>query len=157
LTHEIAQVPRRRDSLALLTVCIDEDDDSGARDPSILHASLQRLAQAVRSTLRKSDIVSRLDNGQILALLPGASAENAHHVAEAIRLAAAEAGLTTALARPFTVSIGLGAYPEQAHDLATLREASAAALARARKLGGNRVVAAFDHATPPTLRAEPPD
>src|SRR5262249_13066206 len=94
------------------------------------------------ATLRGSDVVSRMDAGRIVAALPSASLNDALRVAESVRRAIREAGLTTPTSAPLSASIGISAYPDHAQEAGPLLAAASEALARARARGPGCIAAA---------------
>jgi diguanylate cyclase (GGDEF)-like protein len=144
LTHALAQARRRSESLSVLCVGTDRRlAQIRSQDGSeIADAALKRMARAMTSTLRTTDVVARLDDGRLVAVLPGASVTDAVSVAEAVRRAIAEAGVTAAAANPIAAPIGVAAFPEHARDVGPLVAAAGEALARAEVLGPDRVAVA---------------
>ncbi len=86
-------------------------------------------------TLRASDVVARVEHDRFVAVLPGASSDDAPKVAETLRRAIAEACVASALAKPLSVSIGVVSYPEHAREAGPLLAAVSEALTRARSQG----------------------
>jgi diguanylate cyclase (GGDEF)-like protein len=101
--------------------------------------------------LRSSDIVARLDDTRLAAVLPSAAWNDALRVAESVRRAILEAGLTTATSDPLSASIGIAAYPDHALEVGPLLAAAGEALARARASGPGGIVPA-----PRAAKAAPP-
>jgi diguanylate cyclase (GGDEF)-like protein len=153
LAFALNQARRRREPLAILYIEIDLPGSVAERlTPEIADALLQRVAPAIVRTLRTSDIVARLDDDRIAAILPAAPADDAACVAEAVRRAIAEAGQISATMRPLTASIGVAGYPDHAQPPQELRDAAAEAVALARFQGGDRIVMAGRASDLPPLR-----
>lgn len=143
LSFAQAQARRRHESLSLLEVSVDRlDSIRELLGEELAEAAIERVTRAIRSTVRGSDVVARLEEGRIAVLLPNASAENAMNVAESVRLAIARAGSASTTIPSLTASIGLATYPEHAHDVATLRAAASSTLTRAREQGHNQIAVA---------------
>jgi diguanylate cyclase (GGDEF)-like protein len=149
------QAVRRREPLALLYIGLDPMTARDRLRHEITDAMMQRVARAIVGTLRASDIVARLDDDRIVAILPAAGADDAPAVAEAVRLAILEAGMTSAAPADMTASIGVAAYPDHGEETEALQTAAAAALVHAQARGGNRVVLAARRETALSLRIVP--
>jgi diguanylate cyclase (GGDEF)-like protein len=101
-------------------------------------AALRALGQALRDSLRPTDVLGRIGGEEFAIVLPQTSREGAIRLAE--RLRGAIAGLTIEFAGhtiPLTVSIGV-ATGKQSDLTALLRDADAA-LYQAKAAGRNRV------------------
>ena len=143
LTFAQAQARRRHESLSLLEVAVDRIDSiSGLLGDELAEESAERVARAIKSSIRASDIVARLGGGRIAVLLPNTSPENALKVAEAARVAIARSGSLSTDLPHLTASIGLATYPDHAHDVASLRAAASSALTRAKDSGQDQLAAA---------------
>ncbi len=139
LAFALAQARRRREPLSLLEVAVDRL--AALREllgEELAEVALDRVARAVKATVRASDVLTRLEDGRLAVILPNASAENAMRVAEAVRSAIARVGAASTTMPALSASIGVATYPEHAHDLVTLRAAAATALTRAGALGYDR-------------------
>jgi diguanylate cyclase (GGDEF)-like protein len=104
---------------------------------------LRQVAAAIASAVRSNDVVYRYGGEEFCVLLPGASAEEAHHVAERVRWAVATRAMLDDTGRPVspvTVSVGVSCR----NDLNTeaLVAAADSALYAAKQNGRNCVVAA---------------
>ncbi|WP_435009001.1 diguanylate cyclase domain-containing protein [Tundrisphaera lichenicola] len=138
-----AQARRRREPLSLLEVTVDRL--SALREllgDELAELAIDRVARAARSTVRSSDVLTRLEDGRLAVILPNASAENAMRVAEAIRQAIARSGAASTTMPALTASIGLANFPDHATDVPTLRAAAANALTRAEAEGHDRIATA---------------
>jgi diguanylate cyclase (GGDEF)-like protein len=135
-----ARRDRTADRQALILVLPDRlsafREEAG--DP-LADAGLTLVARAVRGTLRSSDRVVRLAGDRIAAMLPGIRKADALRVAETVRGAIAEAGVTSSTPWPLTASIGVVTCPDDADDATGLRLAAHRAVARAAAKGGNHV------------------
>ena len=141
LPYAVAQARRRGEPLTLLAIATDRlGAIAGLHGLQVADEAVGRVAAAVLGTLRSSDLVARLDDGRIFAVLSAVAADDAWPVAEAIRAAIAEAGRASTAMPALTATIGLAGYPDHAHDAITLRAAAAGALAAEAGRGRDRVV-----------------
>jgi len=107
---------------------------------------LQTFANAIRTTLRSSDIFARLGGEEFMLLLPGQNRDNACALAERLRM------LTASLEcrecpEGVTVSIGVaGLGMHGAHDLDSLMRQADRALYVSKHAGRNRVSVIDDEA-----------
>jgi diguanylate cyclase (GGDEF)-like protein len=156
LPFALSQALRHHEPLSLLCVAIDRlagiHDLLGraAVDPLVRH-----VGETVGALLRSSDIVARLDDDRIVAILPRANSDDGLFVAERIRHDVAEKHRTAAVVMPdVTVSIGVATFPTCAHNVSSLFNAADAALTQARTQGRNQAVLAPPRAIPqPTPHA----
>ena len=103
---------------------------------------LQRVANTLHLTLRKSDFAARFGGEEFLALLPATDMPAALQVAEKLRQAVESS--PDPVAGRVTLSIGLAmAAPDQANEEVAVRNADHA-LYRAKRQGRNRVQVAAD-------------
>jgi diguanylate cyclase (GGDEF)-like protein len=138
-----AQARRRHEPLSLMEVAVDRlDSIRELLGDELAEAAIERVSRAIKSTVRASDVVSRLEEGRIAILLPNATSENAMKVAESIRTAIVRAGAASTTMPSLTASIGLANYPDHAHDVASLRAAASSTLTRAREQGHDRIATA---------------
>lgn len=152
LPYALAQARRRHEPLSLFYVSVDRL--AAIRElhgPEIAAAAVERVAETMVHALRASDVVARLDDGRMIAVLPYADHEDVPAVAEAVRTAIASSGVASRTMPVLTASIGVASYPHNALDLVSLNLAASAALTHARGLGRDRVVQAMEKADTPTL------
>ncbi len=143
LTFAQAQARRRHESLSLMEVVVDRlDSIRELLGNELAEAAIERVMRAIKSTIRASDVVARLDAGRIAVLLPNANVENAMRVAEAIRTAIARTGAASTTMPALSATIALATYPDHAHDVATLRAAVSSTLTRARDQGNDQIALA---------------
>jgi diguanylate cyclase (GGDEF)-like protein len=143
LSFAHAQARRRHEPLSLMEVAVDRlESIRELLGEELAESAVERVSRAIKATVRASDVVSRLESGRIAILLPNASIENAQKVAESIRAAIARAGTASTTMPSLTASIGLATYPDQAHDVASLRAAATSTLSRAKEQGHNRIATA---------------
>lgn len=109
--------------------------------------ALKTLADRLRETVRKGDIVARYGGEEFTILLPNASSEEALEIAERIRMNVERTRLPVEGIKEggqvflrITVSIGISTYPDQAEDaLALIRQADRAMYVGAKRQGRNKV------------------
>jgi diguanylate cyclase (GGDEF)-like protein len=143
LPFALSQAQRHREPLSLLCVAIDrlggihELLGGAAVDGLIRH-----VGEAVAALLRTSDIVARLDDDRIVAILPRATSNDGLFVAERIRREVAEKNSDAAVVPAVTLSIGVATFPTCAHNVSSLFNAADEALAQARSQGRDQAVPA---------------
>lgn len=143
LPYAVAQARRRGEPMTLLAIATDRlAAIAGLHGLQVADEAVGRVAAAVLGTLRSSDLVARLDDGRIFAVLSAVAAADAWPVAEAVRLGIARACRASTTMPALTATIGLAGYPEDAHDAIALRAAAAGALAAEAGRGRDRVVGA---------------
>ena len=101
--------------------------------------AVARVAETIVRTLRSSDIVARVDDGRVFAVLPNAGATDAFSVAVAVRTAIANAGKASKDMPVLTASIGVATYPDHAEDAPSLLAAADESLRRAQLQGRGRI------------------
>lgn len=89
-------------------------------------ALLATLAQALRESVRSSDLPCRYAGDEFVIVLPGASRDEALQVLERIRHRLDPSGAF--FGTPLTVSAGISLYPEEGQDARTLVAAADAAM-----------------------------
>jgi diguanylate cyclase (GGDEF)-like protein len=111
--------------------------------------ALKVFARTAASNMRAADILGRLGGEEFSAILPG-DVDMAFSVAERVRAAFDIAGEEIAnITMRATVSIGAAAAPAKYAHLEALIARADAALYKAKSGGRNRVVADWDHGSPP--------
>ena len=95
---------------------------------------LRRVAERLADRLGAADVLARVDGDRFLALLPGTDRTRGREVAERLRLACAEAGMTMG-GQPVTVtaSLGVATIPASVVSLEEVLEATGSDLERARR------------------------
>ncbi len=149
LPFALNQAKRHRESLSLLCVAIDRlssiQDLMGRAEVDRL---VQHVGQTVSSLIRKSDIVARLDDDRIVAVLPRAPRGGALHVANNICRSVAQVRPDGFESPGITVSIGVATFPSCAANVYSLFDAADEALSWAQKQGRARAVLAPTLPTP---------
>jgi diguanylate cyclase (GGDEF)-like protein len=101
---------------------------------------LVAFGELLRHSIRESDVACRYGGEEFILALPGMDQAQAYTRAEQIRLAVNEASVHTGdLPIRYTVSIGVGVFPDHAQDINTLLRAIDAALYEAKNDGRNCV------------------
>ncbi len=142
--REMARARRAGQPLSVVMVDIDHfrviNDKHGNR---VGDEVLQRLAEVVRSALRKEDMLVRYGGEEFVVLLPEVPGPGAVVVAGRIRRSVAGAEITVGDERfPLTVSIGVAArLDEGPESIDELLDRAGSALQLAKERGRNRVVA----------------
>jgi diguanylate cyclase (GGDEF)-like protein len=105
---------------------------------------LRAFGRILRERFRTSDIVARYGGEEFIAILPGATLEDATRVAEEVRTKLAETAVPGSDGRPLsvTVSSGCAVAEGSGEALEGLIRRADAALAMAKSAGRNRVAAA---------------
>lgn len=133
----------RHGGTPLSCILVDIDDFKGIND-DYGHSSgdrvIRAVADAVRGSLRPTDIASRIGGDEFLAMLPEATTEEAHRVALRIvesvdRLDLVVEGRTV----PVTVSVGVAEVPTDARAVTDVIRSTEALLKRSKSEGKNRV------------------
>jgi len=133
---------RHRSTVGVLLLDVDRlKEVNDSRGHAAGDAVLVAVAQAIRSSLRQSDIVARLGGDEFVGLLPdvapGMLRQTAEKVCAAVRGVAPPVG-------PVTVSVGAACaalHPEERSTLEQLIHAADGQLYEAKRLGRDRVVA----------------
>ncbi len=153
LGYEIERSMRYSAMFSILFM--DMDDFKGVND-AYGHVMgdkvLKRVARAIRSSLRGSDIAARYGGDEFAAILPGTPPDGAIRVAERIRRQ-----VETILKEGFpfvTLSIGVAAFPMDGETSEELMRKADWGMYKAKKAGGNRVCYAKEEVpTPPIFQS----
>ena len=143
LPFALSQARRHREPLSIACVAVDK---LGAikqllgKDES--DRLVQHVARTVGAMIRTSDIVARLDDDRVVAVLPRAPRGGALHVAENICRAVQANPLEDCMMPSLTVSIGVAAFPSCADNVYSLFDAADEALACAQRNGRSQAVLA---------------
>lgn len=144
LAQEWARAARNDEPLGLLLLDIDHfksyNDNYGHQAGD---ACLQRVAGAVRETLRRpGDFAARYGGEELAIILPQASLDNARHVAQTLLDAITRLGIRHRDSESGVLSCSIGVAVKVAgshQDAAALFADADAALYRAKNAGRNRV------------------
>lgn len=143
LPYALSQARRHRESLSILHARIDRIAAIHEMlGPDLVTKAVNRVGEIVVARLRSSDIVSRMEDDRILAMLPNATTSDASRIANQIRVSVEETCASLDELPPLTVSIGVASYPSHCKDVDSLLIATDEALASAQTAGRNRVVVA---------------
>jgi diguanylate cyclase (GGDEF)-like protein len=143
LPFALGQARRHREPLSILCVAVDRLSaikqllGQGESDRLVQH-----VARTVGAMIRASDILARLDDDRIVAVLPRAPRGGAMHVAENICRAVQVKSPEGWEGPSVTVSIGVATYPSCAENVYSLFDAADEALACAQRNGRSQAVMA---------------
>ncbi len=140
---EIERANRNKMTLGFLI--IDIDDFKKVNDVyghDVGDHVLRLVAQTVRKSLRKIDLLFRYGGEEFIVLLPGTGPESAQRTAERIRgiVARAEHQLGDGRKVKVTISVGGCIYPQDAQNESHLLRMADKALYLAKEKGKNRVI-----------------
>jgi diguanylate cyclase (GGDEF)-like protein len=143
LPFALNQARRHREPLSIVCVAIDRlNAIKQLLGKSESDRLVQHVAQTVGALIRSSDIVARLDDDRVVAVLPRAPRGGAMHVAETICRAVQANPLPGCETPSLTVSIGAATFPSCADNVYSLFDAADEALAWAQKNGRSQAVLA---------------
>jgi diguanylate cyclase (GGDEF)-like protein len=144
LRMELDRARETRDLVGLVLFDIDHfkhyNDHNGHQEGN---NALVRVAELLKASGRRGDIVARYGGEEFVGLLYGASREDARRYAEAVRAAVWGADFAGGPGQPLgrvSVSAGVACFPEDAFRADTLIEAADRNLYRAKEQGRNRVI-----------------
>jgi diguanylate cyclase (GGDEF)-like protein len=141
----------RRHGEPVSLVCVKLDRLGAIRDllgSPLADRLVHELGEIVGSLVRASDLVARLDDDRIVALLVRARGEGAMKVARSIGRAVADAGLGSPRLPGTSVSIGVAEFPAVARDAASLLDAADEAMSMARVSGSDSPILARPRSAP---------
>lgn len=134
LPFAIGQARRHGEPLSVLFLAIDQ-----LRGVRVLLGSeeadrlVSRVGLRVASLLRSSDLVGRLDDDRLMAILPRAELAAAAHVGRKLARAVAADPALSGLPLDLSLSVGAAELPASAETLGGLLDAADAALSEARR------------------------
>jgi diguanylate cyclase (GGDEF)-like protein len=139
--EEFDRAERYSDPLACLRVELDDFDTLVARHSSEAVAGMIRsLRDVIETSVRKIDLVFRLDDRGYVLLLPNTHFPGALAVAERISLDSVKMRLDADPSYRATVSVGVSFFPNKdTHSVQDLLDLVGAALERARSEGGGKI------------------
>ncbi len=133
---------RYGESFSLIIIDIDKfknfNDTYGHQ---VGDAVLRQVAQLLKSSLRKPDIICRYGGEEITIILPHTSNKNAFKLAEKLckLVAEHEFPVTKDLTVNVTISLGVSTYPDSAQNITDMIEVADKILYNAKENGRNRV------------------
>jgi len=139
--EEFDRAERYSDPLACLRVELDDHDALVGKYSAEGVAGLVRsLRDVIEISVRKIDLVFRLDDRGYILLLPNTHFPGALAVAERISLDSAKVSLDADADYRCTVSVGVSFFPNKdTHSVQDLLDLVGAALERARSEGGGKI------------------
>lgn len=139
--EEFDRAERYSDPLACLRVELDDFDTLVSRHSSEAVAGMIRsLRDVIETSVRKIDLVFRLDDRGYVLLLPNTHFPGALAVAERISLDSVKMRLDADPGYRATVSVGVSFFPNKdTHSVQDLLDLVGAALDRARSEGGGKI------------------
>lgn len=149
LRHELARATRHKTSLAVAMVDVDHfkqlNDDFG-------HAAgdrvLRHIAQALETSVRRTDLIARYGGEEFVVVLPESNAEQAMMRMERIRETVASSALPLDKAKArsstanvkVTISVGIASWPQDGQATTELISTADRRMYDAKKRGRNLVV-----------------
>jgi len=144
LALELDRAQLTGDPLALAMFDIDHfkhyNDSHGHQDGNRV---LQKVAELLRHTGRRGDVLARYGGEEFVALLYGATGQDAWRFAEAFRQAVSAQGFTGEASQPLgrmTLSGGIASFPIDAQDDIALVKVADSRLYQAKEKGRNLTV-----------------
>ncbi|MBI2432610.1 MAG: GGDEF domain-containing protein [Candidatus Hydrogenedentes bacterium] len=141
------ELARHQDSGASLSLLFFDIDDFKQLNDRHGHpagdAVLRAVAAAISESVRAMDTVSRYGGEEFAVLLPGTAVSQAVRVAERIRERVAGTR-NDAVPNVVTISGGVAASPAHAKTAPDLMKKADQALYKAKQIGKNRIVAAYE-------------
>lgn len=150
LRREVDLSSREHREFALVSITLDPPSEKArALGPAARVRVLEALGRLLRSNTRAMDASCRVNDDHFAVLLSGVGLATAHSRMEGLRRqCATQIVMLDGEELGFTVSMGVSSFPHTAHTQDELLQASASALAEARRRGGN-------HVTLASIRFEP--
>lgn len=141
LDEEFDRAERYSDPLACLRVQLDQYDALTEKHVTeLVSASVIALRDVIEMSVRKIDLVFRIDERGYIVLLPNTHFPGALAVAERISRDAAKLKFEPDPATNLTVSVGVSFFPNKdTHSVQDLLDLVGAALERARSEGGGKI------------------
>ena len=144
LRREVDLSSREHREFALVSITLDPlSPQVEAHGPQAHARVLEALGRLLRSNTRAMDASCRLGEDRFAVLLSGVGLATAHSRMEGLRRqCATQIVMLDGRELGFTVSMGVASFPHTALSQEELMRASGAALAEARRRGGNHVTLA---------------
>lgn len=144
LRREVDLSTREHREFALVLIELDPPSDAVRQggEPARAHV-LEAVGRLLRSGTRAMDTSSRFDDNRFAVLLSGVGLATAHSRMEGLRRrCATQLVVLDGAELGFTVAMGVASFPHTAQTLEALLASCEAALAEARRRGGNHVTLA---------------
>jgi len=156
MTDELTRLPNRRHILAVTDIAFDAAKREGRAAAVIVldidrfkrindtlgHAAgdavLRSVAHTCRITLRADDQIGRIGGEEFLVVLHSATSQQAHEIAERLRLAVERLDLSS-IASDLSITISLGVCVTSDYDASAAIAAADSMLYRAKENGRNRI------------------
>jgi diguanylate cyclase (GGDEF)-like protein len=144
LRREVDLSLREHREFALAAIELDAfSAEAAARGAAAEERILEALGRLLRGNTRAMDASCRMDNRHFAVLLSGVGLATAHSRMEGMRRqCATQIIVLDGQNLGFTVSMGVASFPHTAHTQEELTASAEAALAEARRRGGNHVTLA---------------
>ncbi|MFO1220557.1 MAG: GGDEF domain-containing protein [Burkholderiaceae bacterium] len=144
LRREVDLSTREHREFALVLLDLDDDSERvAALGARAMDRVLEAMGRLLRGNTRAMDASCRLQARRFAVLLSGVGLATAHSRMEGLRRqCATQIVVLDGEELGFTVSMGVASFPHTAHSQAELLGACEAALAEARRRGGNTVALA---------------
>lgn len=143
LEQELVRALRFGDALSLLMIDLDHFKDvNDAHGHAAGDRMLHGVAQTLRNSVRKVDLVGRFGGEEFCVVLPRVALAEALEVAEKLRRAIESEPFVALDDRPplhITISVGVASYGPGVTDASTLLDRSDEALYAAKRKGRNNV------------------
>jgi diguanylate cyclase (GGDEF)-like protein len=141
LEEEFDRAERYSDPLACLRVELDQFEElSSQASAEAVSAVVLALRDVIEMSVRKIDLVFRIDDRGYVLLLPNTHFPGALAVAERVSRDATRLKFEPAPDTALTVSVGVSFFPNKdTHSVQDLLELVGAALERARSEGGGKI------------------
>ncbi len=140
LRREIKRAGRFAQKLSIIMLDVDNlktyNDKHGHLRGSHL---LREMAGLLAGQVRSFDLVAKYGGDEFTAILPQTDREGARVVAERMRAAVEKHAFPLVPAGAITVSLGIGVFPNDGGDVASLIQAADRALYQAKRSGRNRI------------------
>ena len=133
LERQLADGSRTGRAFALLLVEVDSLEHLTEAEPERILTDLDDVGRALRSAVRRSDLLAHEAGGRTWVISADAGRSGALALAE--RLAAAVEGAAAPHGVPLAASVGVAVYPLDGRDAAALVDAAETSMLSARALG----------------------
>jgi diguanylate cyclase (GGDEF)-like protein len=144
LRREVDLSSREHREFALVSIALDPlPDEVRSQGDAARVRVFAALGRLLRGNTRAMDASCRLDDDHFAVLLSGVGLATAHSRMEGLRRqCATQIVVLDGKDMGFTVSMGVASFPHTAHTQEELMRAASAALAEAKRRGGNHVTLA---------------